>query len=158
MPTKEQARRLLVEAAYSPPDPEIPTRTARHDEVPASALGLMKAAWGACFTTRTLFARSTLSPTWKRLDPDSPIFSYVAPVVDVLRVGGLVKPLPLQTPALSSAWVRTLDQGELVAFEVVWINGAAKHARVLLRHGSSTRWVVEGVTAVRARLKVVSTA
>lgn len=153
MTTKEQARRASIESAWTPPKPESPEHEARPDELSAGASGLVKFARSSGFTIRTLAARSTLAPSWKRVSADDALLSFVAPVVDVVRIGGLVRPFPLQTEKLSSAYLRTMDQGELVAFEVVYIDGSARSARVLLRFGHSAKWSVEGVTAVRARIK-----
>lgn len=150
--SKLAAARLQVEQAYTPPPPEILHRAPFDDERPSSSGRLVELARGRGFTTRELFGRGALPATWRKLDPDDPAPTYSSRIANFYRIGGLLKPLPLATPKLSSVYLRTLPDNSLVAFEVVWVDGSARYARSLL---SSGKWIVDGVQAVTNRLKAI---
>lgn len=146
---KERQRRHAIEQAWTPPPPRVPPRSlVRASERPGTARTALRRARALGFTVREIYEEGTLPPTWKRAHPDDPRLSYVAEPAAFYRLGGLLPPLPLATPAESAAWARAQDEGIVVAFELVWINRATARGRWYDRDG----WHDVGVAETNAAL------
>ena len=139
-----------VEEEYLLAEPEIEPRDVAPDERPESGRRFAELLRVAGFTTREVFERREVYPKWTGVGRSG---IYAGTVRDLFHVGGLLPPLPLASPAETTAWLNANAIGQLVALEVTWTDGKAPFGRVRIW---PKPWASEGVVSITARLKGLS--